>query len=163
MTTQLTTIDASLRGPTMQFGWAPSFGLIRGTIIAAVVLVVLLLYILLQSRRRDDSVSETVDGVGDTTQGFVGGVLGSTRALVLSLLAIFATVFAELGALVGDISSSVASGPLFVGHMAYGAATMVGLGFGLDRSQFAVAFVSITLIALIWGGARAANRRRSFG
>lgn len=109
------------------------------------------------------SRAEQVDSVGDRLEGLVGGLLSGTRALLLSLLAIVAVVANEFMALVGDVSSAIEAGPLLLGHAAYGAATMFGLSFGIDRSTFAVAFIGITAIALVWGAASAASRRRSFG
>lgn len=123
----------------------------------------LLLAYLFFAERDASTRAGQIDSVGDRLQGLAGGVLSGTRALLLSLLAIVAVVANELLAFVGDISSAVDAGPLFLGHLAYGLATTVGLSFGIDRSRFAVAFVGITLIALVWGAASAASRRRSWG
>jgi hypothetical protein len=115
-----------------------------------------------QEREEGDSAGETVDSVGSRAEGAAGGILSGTRALLLSLLAIVGTVVAEVMQLFNDLGSLIDTAPLLAGHLAYGLLSVFGVELGIPRERLGIAFLGITVIALIWGVAEARSRRRSF-
>lgn len=126
------------------------------------LVVVALLYFVFDEREEGDSAGETIDSVGDRTEGAVGGLLSGTRALLLSLVAVLGTVFAEVLQLFNDVSRMIDTAPLLAGHLAYGVLSIFGVELGIPRSQLGIAFIAVTVIALLWGTAAARSRRSSF-
>lgn len=126
------------------------------------LVVVALLYFVYDEREDGDSAGDTIDAVGDRAEGAASGILSGTRALLLSLVAILGTVFAEILQLFNDVSSMVDTAPIIAGHLAYGILSVFGVELGIERSQLGMAFIAITAIAILWGTAAARSRRSSF-
>lgn len=119
--------------------------------LVGVLVAVLVAYWIVVEYREADDTEEVAEGVGRRASATVQGSARYTRKATVGLAGLGAALGMEVLQLGAALNEILGGFPVVIGHVAYGAVSLLGITgrLPLDAQTIGFAFIFITTIALV--------------